>query len=151
LLSLSQPDSQIAKLEPTPYSTDNFETFISRPQVTDFNHLDNKEILQAHFAELPVQINSRSFYDLLMRLHSSDQLKMRDDDLKGEFWMSSKEVGTLIQSDESSSCSSSGVFVKSASLGPDSCVLNHQQALPAQECQELCCLLNFTPLEDCQI
>jgi len=111
-----------------------------------------KENLQTHFAELPVQMNSRSFYDLLMRLHRTDQLKMRDDDLIGEFLMGGKEVDTLIHSDESSSsCSSSGVFVNSSSRGLDSCVLNHQQAIPAQECQELCCLLNFTPLEDCQI
>lgn len=80
-------------------------------------------------------LNSKNFYDLLIKLQQKDQFKMQSDlQLTSQFLLSNRDLDSLLEDSSDS---------QNSSTSHSSC---HDAA--AYDCQELCCLLKFSALEE---
>ena len=95
-------------------------------------------------------LNSKNLYELLIKLQRTDQLKIQNECIIGEFFTSSKEIEPLLQVNVNNNNYGNNGGTLNAEL--NSCLYNHQQVVKsADECQELCCLLKFNQLDNFEI
>ena len=112
-------------------------------------------------------LNTQNLYNLLIKLQEDDKLKLNNDSLTSQFYLSSNELNSLLEPNQIKNLNNynqeivnsehfSYNFMYQDSISQSNIDFNTEPLQPVEvnlqapanfQCQELCCLLKFTPLD----